>query len=89
MGIIINDRKEEIQRYKYILYSKMFRYNRILLYICPTMNCNFSCSYCFEVGSKRKINMTEDVEDAIVRFLVKNKEKKISIIWFGGEPLLI
>ena len=88
MGIIINDRKEEIQKYKYIQYSKMFRNNRILLYICPTMNCNFSCSYCFEAGNKRKINMTEEVEDAIVQFLVKNKEKKISIIWFGGEPLL-
>lgn len=88
MGIIINERKEEIQKYKYIQYSKMFRNNRIVLYICPTMNCNFSCSYCFEAGNKRKINMTEDVEDAIVRFLVKNKEKKISIIWFGGEPLL-
>jgi hypothetical protein len=88
MGIIINERKEEIQKYKYIQYSKMFRNNRIVLYICPTMNCNFSCSYCFEAGNKRKINMTEDVEDAIIRFLVKNKEKKISIIWFGGEPLL-
>ena len=32
--------------------------------------------------------MTKEVEDAIIHFLVKNKEKKISIIWFGGEPLL-
>ena len=61
----------------------MFRNNRIVLYICPTMNCNFSCSYCFEAGNKRKINMTEDVEDAIIRFLVKNKEKKdfYNLVW--------
>lgn len=88
MGIIISNRNEEIQKYKYIQYSKMFRNNQITLYICPTMNCNFKCSYCFENGNKSDINMSEEVEDAIIRFLLKNKEKKISIIWFGGEPLL-
>lgn len=88
MGIIIGDRNEEIRKYKYIQYSKMFRNNCITLYICPTMNCNFTCSYCFEAGNKGNVSMTEEVENAIIRFLVKNKEKKISIIWFGGEPLL-
>lgn len=88
MGILVNNRNDEIQKYKYIQYSRMFRNNQMLLYICPTMNCNFSCSYCFEAGNKTKINMSTEVEDAIVRFISQNKNKKISIIWFGGEPLL-
>lgn len=88
MGILVNNRNEEIQKYKYIQYSRMFRNNQMLLYICPTMNCNFSCSYCFEAGNKTKTNMSTEVEDAIVRFISQNRNKKISIIWFGGEPLL-
>lgn len=88
MGILVNSKSEEIQKYKYIQHTKMFRNDSITLYICPTMNCNFSCSYCFEGGNKGKGNMTEDVENAIVLFLSQNKNKKISIIWFGGEPLI-
>lgn len=88
MGILVNNRDEEIRKYKYIQYTRMFRNDHILLYICPTMNCNFSCSYCFEGTNKKNINMTEDVEDAIIKFLLRHKHKKISLIWFGGEPLL-
>ena len=88
MGILIRCREDEIRKYKYIQYSRMFRNNQILLYICPTMNCNFSCSYCFEAGNKKESNMSPEVEDAIVRFISKNKDKKIFLTWFGGEPLL-
>ena len=59
--------------------------------INPTMNCNFSCWYCYEdhvKGSK----MSPETIDA-VRKLVDNiaNDKKIeqfSLSWFGGEPLL-
>lgn len=87
-GILVKSHDGELYKYKYMQFSKMFRSDSILLYICPTINCNFSCSYCFESGNKRSGNMSEDVEDAIIEFLVKNKNKKISIVWFGGEPLL-
>lgn len=88
IGILVESRETEIRKYKYIQYTKMFRNNKMLLYICPTMNCNFSCSYCFEAGNKTKSYMSPEVENAIVRFISANKDKKISIIWFGGEPLL-
>ena len=87
-GILVKNHDYELYRYKFMQFSKMFRNDNILLYICPTISCNFSCSYCFESTNKRSGNMSEEVEDAIIEFLVKNKKKKISIVWFGGEPLL-
>lgn len=87
-GILVEAHSYELHKYKYMQFSKMFRNDSILLYICPTINCNFSCSYCFESGNKKNGNMLVDVEDAIIDFLVKYKKKKISIVWFGGEPLL-
>ena len=32
----------------------MFRNDRMLLYICRTMNYNLSCSFCIEAGNKNK-----------------------------------
>ncbi|WP_101690436.1 radical SAM/SPASM domain-containing protein [Dysgonomonas massiliensis] len=86
-GILTNDEHEEY-RYKYLYYNSAFGNKRINLYIAPTMNCNFSCFYCFEEGNKKVGKMSKEVEDAIVTYLEANKDKDISIIWFGGEPLL-
>lgn len=88
LGILIENRDDEINKYKFIQYSRMFNTNNLSLYVCPTMNCNFSCSYCFEGQNKSKTNMTEDVETAIVDYIEQYKQKNISIVWFGGEPML-
>lgn len=58
------------------------------LTIAPTMNCPFSCPYCFETV-KQKGDMSEDVQQGIVAYL--NTLQKIPdyhITWFGGEPLM-
>ena len=60
------------------------------LTICPTMGCNFDCPYCFEDHKQGK--MTEEVQaDAVAlaeRLLKTSRAKSLSVIWFGGEPLL-
>lgn len=62
------------------------------LIIAPTMACNFSCSYCIETGQLRNGRMDEDTSDAVIRFAEKLLEdadaETLSVIWFGGEPLL-
>ena len=60
------------------------------LIILPTLNCNFSCWYCYETHTKAM--MSSDTVNNIKTY-IKNliEEKKISSLhldWFGGEPLL-
>ena len=60
------------------------------LTLCPTMNCNFDCPYCFE--SHRPGKMSPAVQDDVValagRMLEVSGGKNLGITWFGGEPLL-
>ena len=58
--------------------------------ICPTMNCNFDCSYCFEKHRPGKMSLK--VQDAVINFLKRiipnARIRNLKITWFGGEPLL-
>ena len=60
------------------------------LTICPTMNCNFDCPYCFEHHIPGK--MSKEVQDDVIALARKLMDttngKMLSITWFGGEPLL-
>lgn len=58
--------------------------------IAPTLNCNFSCSYCFEPRNLRKSMSSETISDVIsyLKSQLTSTTKRIKITWFGGEPLL-
>ena len=62
----------------------------VTLTLCTTMRCNFDCPYCFEMHSG--VDMSPEVQDASValagRMLRRFRAKHLSVIWFGGEPLL-
>ena len=57
--------------------------------ILPTTACNARCYYCFEHGVKTE-TMTEDTANDAVSFIVENcgSQKSVSLLWFGGEPLV-
>ncbi|WP_315709633.1 radical SAM protein [Brenneria uluponensis] len=70
----------------HILFSLDDRY--LELTIMPTEQCNFRCVYCYEdftIG-----NMRNEVVDSINKFVDNTlpRLKRLSILWFGGEPLL-
>ena len=58
--------------------------------ICPTMACNFECPYCFSNLGRGK--MAGEVQDDVValagRMIDAARARKLSVTWFGGEPLL-
>jgi len=64
------------------------RYYRLI--ILPTLNCNFSCWYCYETHTKAM--MSSDTMYNIIAYIkTLIEEKRISSLhldWFGGEPLL-
>jgi uncharacterized protein len=69
--------------------------------ICPSMDCNFRCTYCFERALQDRIdsgafpspkaNLTLDQVDEIFNFLPRllehHSELQENITLFGGEPL--
>lgn len=88
-GFMVDSNDTELNKYRYIYYSKMFDRRSMAITIAPTMCCNFGCSYCFEGESKTMPTMKKDVEDALVHYIIaQSKTKEIMLNWFGGEPLL-
>lgn len=56
--------------------------------ILPTTYCNARCFYCYECNYKH-IHMTKETAIRVVEYMAEHsKGKKISIGWFGGEPLV-
>ncbi|MCI0520576.1 MAG: radical SAM protein [Chloroflexi bacterium] len=58
------------------------------LILCPTEQCNFRCTYCYEDYSKGR--MTQPVVAGIKNLIGRRMTRLDSIVisWFGGEPLL-
>lgn len=60
--------------------------------LLTTLDCNLSCKYCYQAKLKKKTRMTEKTAimavDWITRRIEREKSKKLSIYFYGGEPLL-
>ena len=55
--------------------------------VLTTTDCNARCFYCYEKGRKR-LDMSEQIARDTARYMLSvSKDKKITITWFGGEPL--
>ena len=55
----------------------------------PTTTCNARCFYCYE-NPMKKMPMSIDMAEKVARYIMKkapNKDKLLSLRWFGGEPL--
>ena len=56
--------------------------------IMPTLGCNARCVYCYEEG-RTQVKMTPEIVEQTIRYILDTRKKeKISLRWFGGEPLL-
>lgn len=72
------------------LNNLMHRFDKTFmsLTICPTSYCNFECTYCFE-ENRPNVFMSDDTEGKLLKFVEQyNSLKTLSVMWFGGEPLL-
>lgn len=86
------EREEEVLRLMEIrLHRNIASYNTTYLglTICPTLECNFGCPYCFEPNLEDAKAMSNDTLESLIKFIRHHEEAKyLSVSWYGGEPLL-
>lgn len=94
-GFIVPEDRNEYKYLKYneFLFQQNFYNNKYLSYvIAPTTSCNLRCKYCFENNQNSKVIMNNETITQIVKFILNDvqrfKIKRVSVVWFGGEPLL-
>ncbi|MBR3740552.1 MAG: radical SAM protein [Clostridia bacterium] len=71
------------------IYKSRFTGKAITHYvILPTTFCNAHCFYCYESDHPR-VQMTEETAGKLIDYIDEHRQgKRISINWFGGEPLV-
>jgi uncharacterized protein len=64
--------KDEFLVYKSMIDAQRNSLNHMHLTIAPTMDCNFSCHYCFE--KKEKTYITSEIIDSLLEYLKQQKK---------------
>lgn len=92
LGFVIDKDCDEIKILKYRINKERYSTERLKLTIALTMECNFSCSYCYQKENVTTThgNMNIDIQDKLIDFIKEKSEKckELHITWYGGEPLL-
>lgn len=87
-GILIPKDIDEILQLQIDTTKKRYANNSLSMTIAPTLECNFSCKYCYE--KHKTIHMDDDIRLKLLSFLewYLRDIKYLDIVWYGGEPLL-
>lgn len=87
-GFIVEKGVDELELLKEEYLSREKFSNELHLIIATTLDCQFRCTYCYE--DHPKIYMDKIVKQEIINLIHKYAEsgKNISIVWYGGEPML-
>ena len=63
--------------------------SNLMLSICPTLECNFRCAYCYEPRHSDRSVMSQETINRLVDFIKQHDEcNKLSVTWYGGEPTM-
>lgn len=63
------------------------RYGKLTTFvILTTTECNARCYYCYEAGRPQG-RMSRETADRTVEYIKRHGASRVSIQWFGGEPL--
>ena len=90
-GFLVPEDRDESKTYMEFmdLYRNVFpsKKGKTFYKIFTTLQCNARCFYCFEPDHSVH-HMSEDTVDAVFEYIKKTKtDGRISLYWFGGEPL--
>lgn len=87
-GIIIQDDLDEEKKLEVLENSARYQENTYKVMILATNACNFRCTYCEQEHIAKRLDA--ETKDRILKLIEiqAQKNKRIEIDWFGGEPLL-
>ncbi len=89
-GFVIDEEVDEIDVLRFRNRKEIYSDRTYRLFINPTLECNFSCWYCYEkhpAGYMSDETM-ERIKKHIVYMIEQVKIDGLVLSWFGGEPLL-
>ena len=88
-GFIVDDFVDEDEILRNRANAIILRDSSFHLTINPTLDCNFSCWYCYEEKHKGSA-MGEEVLSSVKKLLLKlgKRYEHLHLSFFGGEPLL-
>lgn len=93
-GFILPKQTCELEQIRQSLRQGRQATDEMTFIIAPTLGCNFDCPYCFESEESRSLfnNMSVPTQDKLVEFIQAKASttmtKKLTVLWYGGEPLL-
>ena len=95
---LIDENVDEMKILRFRFNSVMYNADTFSLTVCPTLNCNMRCSYCYQSGFEcveqlqrsHNLVMSDEVKRRLVKLVEKKTKqaRKFRLIWYGGEPLL-
>lgn len=88
-GMLVNHDVDELALYEYDSMRHRYCNKTFWLTIAPTLECNFSCHYCYQAVHP-KIKMNLKTANRLIDFVSENLHnfKELFVCWFGGEPTL-
>ncbi|MCR5523878.1 MAG: SPASM domain-containing protein [Clostridia bacterium] len=93
-GFFVDERLNELNRLLIERNRELYttRVRNLHIEIAPTMKCQAHCWYCFESSCHERCTMshntTQDVVNYIVNRINMTQCERVSLLFFGGEPLL-
>ncbi|MCK5491395.1 MAG: 4Fe-4S cluster-binding domain-containing protein [Candidatus Pacebacteria bacterium] len=87
-GYIVKDGMDELKKINDLVNKRQALTDEYFFSILMNLDCNFKCFYCFESLTGEYLD--DIVSQKIISMIdkVSKSAKKISVDWYGGEPLL-
>ncbi len=90
-GFVIDSELNEGKMLNLLGRSARYDLKSLDLTVAPTLDCNMACPYCYEDKSSKKI-MSEKTGMQLIEFIKRkistDRINKLTVTWYGGEPLL-
>ena len=92
-GVIVKNDVDESRLFSYLYNKQKFNNDILSITMLLTYECNLRCVYCYEgAGEVIKGSLDNNTRERIFRFIKKQLDERgskvLSMVLFGGEPLL-